>query len=112
MTARSGRWSLLDVDSDPVPGDPDAVRTQASYYADMARTIRHQVESGAYSSNSEVIREALRLWQDRRADREQRLAVIRAQLQEAADDPRRATAEELARHFDERLAGAGNDAKP
>jgi antitoxin ParD1/3/4 len=74
--------------------------------ADMAQTIRSAVSTGAYSSNSEVIREAMRLWQDRRSEREQRLDVIRAKLQEAADDPRRITDDELGRHFDARLAEA------
>lgn len=40
MTARAGQWSLISDDGkDPVPGDPDAVRGQATYYADMAQTI-------------------------------------------------------------------------
>jgi hypothetical protein len=40
MTARPGQWSLLTGDGkDPVAGDPDAVRRQASYYSDMAETI-------------------------------------------------------------------------
>ncbi|MGH7078940.1 MAG: type II toxin-antitoxin system ParD family antitoxin [Acetobacteraceae bacterium] len=74
--------------------------------AEMAQLIRHQVESGAYSSNSEVIREAMRLWQERLADREQRLGVIRAKIQEAIDDPGRVTDDALGRHFDQRLAEA------
>ena len=74
--------------------------------ADMAQTIRAAVSTGAYSSNSEVIREAMRLWQERHADREQRLAAIRAKIQEAMDDPVRITDDELGRHFDERLAEA------
>lgn len=72
--------------------------------ADMARLIRGQVESGAYSSNSEVIRDAMRLWQERHADREQRLGAIRAKIQEAIDDPKRMTDDELGRHFGQRLA--------
>lgn len=42
MTARAGDWSLLDHGSDPVAGDPAAVRSKASYYADMAETIRKE----------------------------------------------------------------------
>jgi antitoxin ParD1/3/4 len=80
--------------------------------ADMAQTIRSAVSTGAYSSNSEVIREAMRLWQDRRSEREQRLDVIRAKLQEAADDPRRITDDELGRHFDARLAEAEKSRAP
>jgi antitoxin ParD1/3/4 len=74
--------------------------------ADMAQTIRAAVSAGGYSSNSEVIREAIRLWQERRTDREQRLAEVRAKIQEAIDDPVRITDEELGRHFDQRLAEA------
>lgn len=40
MTARAGQWSLISDDGkDPVPGDPAAVRSQATYYSDMAQTI-------------------------------------------------------------------------
>jgi antitoxin ParD1/3/4 len=68
--------------------------------ADMAQAIRAAVSTGSYSSNSEVIREAMRLWQERRDEREQRLDVIRAKLQEAADDPVRITGEEMRQHFE------------
>lgn len=40
--------------------------------AEMARLIREKVNSGAYGSNSEVIREALRGW----LDRDRRLAAL------------------------------------
>jgi len=39
---------------------------------EMARMIREKVSSGAYGSNSEVIREALRGW----LDRDRRLAAL------------------------------------
>ncbi len=80
--------------------------------ADMAQAIRAAVSTGSYSSNSEVIREAMRLWQDRRSEREQRLDVIRAKIQDAVDDPRRVTDEELGNHFDARLADAEKQRKP
>lgn len=80
--------------------------------ADMAQMIRREVESGSYSSNSEVIREAVRLWQDYREEREQRLDAIRAKIGKAADDPRRVTDDALGRHFDERLAEAEKNRKP
>jgi antitoxin ParD1/3/4 len=56
--------------------------------ANLARVVRQKVESGAYASNSEVIREALRAWQEREMERERQLDSIRARLQEALDDPR------------------------
>ena len=50
----------------------------------------------------------MRLWQDRRSEQEQRLEVIRAKLQEAADDPRRITDDELGPPF-RRTACRGRD---
>lgn len=72
--------------------------------ADMAQAIRAVVSTGAYASNSEVIREAMRLWQDKQSGRERSLHAIRTKLQEAADDSRRVSDDELGRHFDARLA--------
>jgi antitoxin ParD1/3/4 len=40
--------------------------------AEMVRVIREKVSAGIYSSNSEVIREALRGWMER----DQRLAML------------------------------------
>ena len=40
--------------------------------AEMAKLVREKVSSGAYGSNSEVIREALRGW----LDRDRRLAAL------------------------------------
>jgi antitoxin ParD1/3/4 len=74
--------------------------------ADMAQAIRAAVSTGSYSSNSEVIREAMRLWQDRRSEREQRLEMIRAKINEAADDPRAITDEELGRRIQEQFQKA------
>lgn len=56
--------------------------------ADMARMIREKVAQGAYASNSEVIREGLRMLQDAEALREQKLAWMREKIQESLDDPR------------------------
>jgi antitoxin ParD1/3/4 len=56
--------------------------------ADMARMVRNKVEGGAYASNSEVIREALRAWQEREAMKAQRLDKIRKEIAESVDDPR------------------------
>ncbi|MDO9417316.1 type II toxin-antitoxin system ParD family antitoxin [Pararhizobium sp.] len=66
---------------------------------DMARMVRRQVEEGGYASNSEVIRDALRLWQQRQQDRDNRLEAIRASLNEAAADPVRYSAEDISEYF-------------
>jgi antitoxin ParD1/3/4 len=47
--------------------------------AEMAETIRSAVHQGEYSSNSEVIRDALRDWTYKRSLREHGLADIRRQ---------------------------------
>jgi antitoxin ParD1/3/4 len=73
---------------------------------DVARLVREQVRSGAFASESELITSALRAWQARRQERESRLASIRASIAEAAADPARLSDDEIARHFDERLAEA------
>ena len=54
----------------------------------LAKLVRDKVESGAYASNSEVIRTALRSWQESEAEREQHLESIRARIDEAINDPR------------------------
>jgi antitoxin ParD1/3/4 len=51
---------------------PTAEKLSITLPAEMVRAIREKVSSGAYSSNSEVIREALRGWMER----ERRLATL------------------------------------
>ena len=70
----------------------------------MARMVRRQVEEGSYASNSEVIRDALRMWQQREQERAQRLGSIRTALDAAAADPKRYTGAEVSDHFDRLLA--------
>lgn len=53
---------------------------------EMAAVVRGAVEAGEYSSNSEVIRDALRDWTHRRKLREQSLADLRLRWQEAVAD--------------------------
>jgi antitoxin ParD1/3/4 len=55
---------------------------------EMARMVRDKVEGGDYASNSEVIREALRTWQEREDLKANRLDVVRKKLAEAAENPR------------------------
>ncbi|PWW01995.1 antitoxin ParD1/3/4 [Hoeflea marina] len=78
---------------------------------DMARMVRRQVEDGGYASNSEVIRDALRLWQQREQERGERLDTIRASLDAAAADPVRHSAEAVSAHFDRLLDEAEKTSK-
>jgi antitoxin ParD1/3/4 len=67
--------------------------------ASLARLVREQVEAGTYASNSEVIREALRAWQQRLD--EGALASIRRQIDAAINDPRpRRTPEQVRDRLD------------
>ena len=53
---------------------------------EMAHWVRAKVKAGSYASNSEVIRAAIRIWQEQL--RAERLAGIRAKIAEADADPR------------------------
>lgn len=79
---------------------------------DMARMVRQQVKEGGYASNSEVIRDALRIWQQREQERGQRLESVRASLNEAAADPVRYTDTEVSAYLDSLLAEAENPPRP
>ena len=48
--------------------------------AEMAASVREAVDEGNYASSSEVIREALRDWNMKRARQMQELAALRADL--------------------------------
>ena len=50
--------------------------------APMADAVRRAVEAGEYASTSEVIRDALRLWESRRHLRERDLEVLRQRWDE------------------------------
>jgi antitoxin ParD1/3/4 len=66
---------------------PTIVKLSIALPAEMATVVRHAVEVGDYSSNSEVIRDALRDWTHKRNLREQSLAGLRKRWQQAiADD--------------------------
>jgi antitoxin ParD1/3/4 len=75
----------------------------------MAALVRRAVEVGEYSSNSEVIRDALRDWTHKRNLREQSLAGLRKKWKEAVTDGSdgldpESTLDSLEREF-ERMAG-------
>lgn len=47
---------------------------------DMLNSIKKKVNAGAYGSTSEVIREAVRMWQKREEEHNARIALIRERL--------------------------------
>ncbi|SER44098.1 antitoxin ParD1/3/4 [Nitrosomonas sp. Nm51] len=51
---------------------------------DMLNLIKDKVKDGTYASTSEVIREAMRLWQKQEEEHHTRLAVLRARLEHSA----------------------------
>ncbi len=53
----------------------------------MVRLIRDKVDSGAYASTSEVVREAMRLWQRQEEEHVERIAAIRARIRRSLRDP-------------------------
>lgn len=55
---------------------PNAEKLSITLPAEMVRLIREKVDRGAYASNSEVIREAMRGWMER----ESRLAALDAAI--------------------------------
>ena len=72
--------------------------------APVADAVRRVVEAGEYASTSEVIREALQLWEARRQLRERDLEVLRQKWDEGKSsgragllDVRRLIAEERAK---------------
>lgn len=56
----------------------DIERLSIALPSRMAKSVRKAVNGGEYSSASEVIRDALRLWEGRRELRARDLAVLRA----------------------------------
>jgi len=87
--------------------------------AEMAEELRASVARGEYSSTGEALRDAVRVWQDRRADDQARLAAIRARIRSSIEDPRPSfTPEEvdanldaLAARLEAKFAGANAAAK-
>ena len=54
----------------------------------LATFVEHEVESGAYSSQSEVVRDALRLLRREKAAEQERLELLRRAVMAGVDDIR------------------------
>jgi len=55
---------------------------------EMNRAIKERVEAGDFASSSELIREALRLWQKREEEHRERIAAIKESIARSIGDPR------------------------
>ncbi|WP_298952448.1 ribbon-helix-helix domain-containing protein [uncultured Methylobacterium sp.] len=55
---------------------------------EQLRAVRESVAAGEYASTSEVVRDAVRLWQCRRQEDAERLDVIHARIRRSLHDPR------------------------
>lgn len=51
---------------------------------EMLSVIKGKVQSGAYGSTSELVREAMRLWQKQEEAHEIRLAALKSRLENSA----------------------------
>jgi antitoxin ParD1/3/4 len=54
---------------------------------ELAEKVRGKVATGEYASQSEIIRAALRLWQDREELKERKLADLREKIDRSLEDP-------------------------
>lgn len=80
--------------------------------AEQLRAVRESVEAGEYASTSEVLRDAVRLWQRQRREDAERLNVIRARIRRSLDDPRPdLTGEQVQAALDAEFAAAERDAQ-
>jgi antitoxin ParD1/3/4 len=72
----------------------------------QAERIEAAVETGDYASNSEVVRDALRMWEDKQERRNAEIARLRAALEDglASGPGRVVTTEELLADFKARAA--------
>ena len=74
---------------------------------EMLRVIRESVEAGEYASTSEVIRDAMRVWQRQREEHAETIKSIKARIRRSLDDPRPSlTSEEVKAHMEEFMANA------
>jgi len=56
--------------------------------SEMVNVIKQHVQSGSFSSTSEVLRTAMRSWLRQEEEHEERLKAIKTRLQTSLDDPR------------------------
>ena len=52
---------------------------------DLEKYVQQKVDTGRYRSSSEVVREALRLLEEKDQEREQRLIALKSEIQKGID---------------------------
>lgn len=58
-----------------------------SLTSDLEKFVQAKVSTGRYQSSSEVVREALRLLEEKDQEKQQRLKALRAEIQEGLKGP-------------------------
>jgi antitoxin ParD1/3/4 len=81
---------------------PQTEKLSISLPGEMAKWIREKVDSGSYSSNSEIIREGLRLLQDHDERRTQKLKALQNMVEESIKSGPGIPAEEVFTRMEER----------
>jgi len=69
--------------------------TSVALGAHFEAFIKEQVAKGRYNNASEVVRDGLRMLEDRQQERQAKLEALRVELQAAMDDPVEYDAEEV-----------------
>ncbi len=64
---------------------PTTEKLSISLPGEMAKWVREKVDSGSYSSNSEIIREGLRLLQDHEELRAKKLQALQDMVEESVN---------------------------
>ncbi|MDA0346702.1 MAG: type II toxin-antitoxin system ParD family antitoxin [Verrucomicrobia bacterium] len=67
---------------------PSTEKLSITIPSHYAKLVRDKVKTGTYSSNSEVIREALRVWETQNDVKQTRLDVLKRAIGESLNDPR------------------------
>ena len=80
---------------------------------DMLSSIKDNVQAGRYGSTSEVIREAMRLWQQKQEEHTARIEAIRARLEHSANSGTPIPMEDVFKQIEEKhkklTEGADNE---
>lgn len=55
---------------------------------DILRSVNESIEAGEYASTSDVLHDAVRLWQRQRLEVAGRVSAVKARIRRSLDDPR------------------------